>query len=313
SVIVASPSQADVSIVKTAAPEPVDQGTNLAYTLTVKNGGPAVAKGVTVNDVLPSQVSYTSSATSVGTCTYTAATTTVNCTLGSLSVGSSAIVTINVTANTFSSSSLTTNTATVSSTTSDPNLANNSSTATSTIQSPTAVDIAAFRAYPRSDGSVVLEWRTEEESRNLGFHIYRELDGRPVRLTPSLIAGSALLLRGSLPQHAAKEYRWIDAKPATGAQYWIEDLDINGTRTMHGPVPVGSAPPDAAATIAGRSAKVQTSPLLRDLHAAAAAEQGPSRPLVTPQPHLPVAPPNTPRSNLANRNAVKIAVDREGW
>jgi uncharacterized repeat protein (TIGR01451 family) len=72
--LVASPSQADVSIVKTAAPEPVNQGTNLAYTLTVTNAGPAIAKNVAVTDTLPSQVTYTSSPTSVGTCTYTVAT-----------------------------------------------------------------------------------------------------------------------------------------------------------------------------------------------------------------------------------------------
>src|SRR5262249_29883380 len=34
--VVASLTQADVSIVKTASPEPVDQGTNLTYTLQVK-------------------------------------------------------------------------------------------------------------------------------------------------------------------------------------------------------------------------------------------------------------------------------------
>src|SRR5208283_6124616 len=105
---------------------------------------------------------------------------------------------------------------------------------TSTIQAPTAVDIASFHASAAADGSVVLEWRTQEESRNLGFHIYREQGSGLERITPSLIAGSALLLRGSLPQHAAKLYRWIDPEPASATGYWIEDVDINGTRTMHG-------------------------------------------------------------------------------
>jgi uncharacterized repeat protein (TIGR01451 family) len=309
--VVAAPTQADVRIVKTAAPEPVNQNTNLAYTLIVTNGGPAVAQGVSVSDVLPAQVSYSSASASQGSCGYTAPTTTVTCNLGALSVGSSALITVNVTAITFSSSSLSSNTATVTSTTSDPNLSNNTSTAISTIQSSTAVDIAAFHAHRQSNGSVVLEWKTQEESRNLGFHVYREQNGGRQRITPSLIAGSALLLRGSLPQHAAKAYRWIDAQPDLGTTYWIEDLDINGTRTMHGPASVESVAAVSATIAPG--ARTETSPLLRELHVAATSEPTIPRTLITPRP-LPIAPqPGTPRFTVADHNAVKIAVDHEGW
>ncbi len=312
STTVASPSQADVRIVKTASPEPVNQGTNLAYTLTVTNGGPAVAQGVSVSDVLPSQVTYVSSSASQGSCIYTSATTSISCALGSLSVGSSAVVTINVTANTFSSVSLSSNTATVSSTTSDPNSANNTSTAVSTIQSPTAVDIASFRAFTQPDGSVVLEWRTQEESRNLGFHIYREQSAARQRITPSLIAGSALLLRGSQPQHAAKMYRWIDAQPGSATAYWIEDVDINGTRTMHGPASLENASPDRTAALA-TSPQPQASPLLRDLHSASVNDKSLNRPLMMPRPTPPLPPPGVPRLSVADHEAVKISVDHEGW
>jgi len=310
SVIVASPTQADVSIMKTASPEPVNQGTNLAYTLMVTNNGPAAAQNVTVTDVLPAQVSFSSVFTGQGVCTYTAATTTVSCNLGTLSVGSVVVITINVTAVTFSSASLSSNTATVSSSTSDPNLANNSSTAISTIQSPTAVDIASFQAFQQPDGTVVLEWRTHEESRNLGFHIYRQgADGRQ-RITPSLVAGSALLLRGSKPQHAAKLYRWIDAQPARDAAYWIEDVDINGTRTMHGPAYVEASTTERAATFV---APLRPSPLLSQMRASVAALPAAARPLTTPQPRFPVISPSLPRFTVADHAAVKIAVDHEGW
>ena len=168
----------------------------------------------------------------------------MSCQLGSIAVGSVAIITINVTATTFSSASLSTNTATVSSPLPrDPNLSNNTSTADPTIQSPTAVDIASSTPFAQPDGSVMLEWSTHEESRNLGFHIYREQAAGRKRITPSLIAGSALLLRGSQPQHAAKLYRWIDSQPSAGASYSIEDVDINGTRTMHGPASFRIASP----------------------------------------------------------------------
>ena len=55
----------------------------------------------------------------------------------------------------------------------------------------------------------LLENRSEK-SHNLGFNIYRELDGQRVRVNPSLIAGSALLMSGALPKHSGKTYSWID-------------------------------------------------------------------------------------------------------
>lgn len=313
--IVASPTQADVSISKTASPEPVDQGTNLAYTLTVTNAGPALAQNVIVDDPLPAQVTYTSSLASMGTCTYTAATTTVDCALGDLSVGSTAVITINVTAITFSSSSLSTNTATVSSSTSDPNLANNTASATSTIQAPTAVDLSSFHAFSQADGSVRLVWRTQEESRNLGFHIYREDGSGRHRLDTSLIAGSALLLRGSRPQHAAKIYGAIDSQPSPNAAYWIEDVDVNGTRTLHGPAYAEfsfadqSQPQAQAQTVAA----LKVSPALSQLNAGGFQSNSPARPVIQLPPDFPVLPLGTPHFNVADHSAVKISVDHEGW
>src|SRR5208282_5668349 len=136
-------------------------------------------------------------------------------------------------------------------------------TSISTIQSPTAVDISSFHAFSQSDGSVILEWHTNEESRNLGFHLYREDASGRTRIDPSIIAGSALRLRGGRPQHAAKTYSWIDRQPSRDASYWVEDVDINGTRSLHGP-----AYPEPAATGPSASpAPSRTSPLLSEIHA----------------------------------------------
>jgi uncharacterized repeat protein (TIGR01451 family) len=317
SIVVASPTQSDVAIVKTAAPEPVNQGTNLTYTLQITNHGPAVAHGVTVTDNIPTSVTFGSVTPSEGSCVTNSISvstpypsiTQVACTLGSISVGGQAIITINVTATTFSSNSLSTNTATVISTTSDPNLSNNSSSAVSTIQSPTAVDISSFRAFLEPDNTVLLEWRTHEESRNLGFHVYREdVSGRH-QIDPSLIAGSALLLRGSKPQHAAKLYRWLDPQPSRDSVYWIEDVDINGARTVHGPVYPESATPEQGQS----AAMVRPSPLLSERHSLSHISNMASRPLVTPPPISPVMPLGFQRFNAADHAAVKIAVDHEGW
>lgn len=316
---VASPTQAGVSILKTAAPEPVNVGTNLAYTLTIKNTGPAVAQNVVVNDPLPAQVTYTSSLTTAGTCSYSAATTTVNCSLGSLGVGSTAVVTINVTAATYSSFTLSTNTATVSSSTSDPNPGNNTSTSISTIQASTAVDVSSFNAYALPDGTVRLVWHTQEESRNLGFHMYREDGLGRHRVDSALIAGSALILRGSRPQHAAKTYAAIDFQPAPNAVYYLEDVDVNGTRTLHGPVYTEVASTEQMQ--AQGMPATQVSPSLSKLYASASpsAVSGAAHAAfrlpqpVQPRPVRPVVPTGIQLFNAADHAAVKISVDQEGW
>jgi len=304
-VYIASATQADVAIMKTASPEPVNQGTNLTYTLQVTNNGPAVAQGVTVSDVLPAEVSFTSASATQGSCS---GTTTVSCTLNSISVGGLVIVTINVSANTFTGSSmLSTNTATVSATTSDPNLTNNSSTAKSTIESPTAVELASFDAMPRQGGGVLLEWKTREEIRNLGFNVFR-LDGPGrQRLNPSIIAGSALLIRGGMAQHAAKTYQWFDESGTPQSTYELEDIDLNGTRTSHGPVSV-----DVSRT--PRSGAVRHPLLLTQLNRATAlpAFIG-QRGLAVPPPVIPPRPRGHVPVSLDGEAAVKISVPGEGW
>jgi uncharacterized repeat protein (TIGR01451 family) len=317
SATVASPSQSDVAIIKTASPEPVDQGTNLTYTLQVTNNGPAVAQNVTVTDVLPGEVTFTSDfiPASQGTCNYTVATTTVSCNLNSVSVGGLVIITINVSANTFSSATLSSNTATVSSSTGDPNLTNNSSTAITTIQSPTAVQLTSFQAQTRPGGGVLLEWQTREETRNLGFHVYREdAEGRH-RIDPSMIAGSALFMRGGRPQHRAKTYQWIDAQGGSQSAYWLEDLDVNGTHTMHGPVYANSASTNSEPVAQARL----LSQLNRTLGEASLAEPTVAAPvrvareISTPLPTIaPLAPGESPVS-LNGVPAVKILVSSEGW
>jgi uncharacterized repeat protein (TIGR01451 family) len=87
--------RADLSVIKTAFPNPVLAGQVLTYTLMVTNNGPDVVTGVTVTDTLPSGVTFVSVTASQGTgCTQSGEK--VTCNLGSLARDASAIVTIKV-------------------------------------------------------------------------------------------------------------------------------------------------------------------------------------------------------------------------
>ncbi|MFZ5863100.1 MAG: DUF11 domain-containing protein [Nitrospirota bacterium] len=122
--------QADVSITKTDAPDPVLVGQNLTYTITVTNNGPNSATNVVMTDPLPAGATFVSSSTTQGSCT---GTTTVSCTLGTLINGASATVTIVVTPTAAGTLS---NTASVTANETDPNTANNSAPGTTTVNAP---------------------------------------------------------------------------------------------------------------------------------------------------------------------------------
>ena len=127
---------ADLSIVKTDSPDPVGAGENLTYTLAVANAGPSDANAVVVSDTLPAGSVYVSATPSQGTCSQ--ALGVVTCNLGGMAASGSASVVIVMKPGAAGSIS---NTATVSSSTSDPSNANNSSTQGTTVQPRVDVSI----------------------------------------------------------------------------------------------------------------------------------------------------------------------------
>ncbi|HYV07937.1 MAG TPA: C25 family cysteine peptidase, partial [Blastocatellia bacterium] len=109
---------------------------------------------------------------------------------------------------------------------------------------PTAVKFSdeqlagQVKATRYTDG-VVLQWRTGMEVDNLGFNVYREEGGRRVRLNQQLLAGSALMVGPETELRSGRPYAWTDRSASSaGARYWIEDVDLNGTSTLHGPIAV---------------------------------------------------------------------------
>ncbi len=103
-------------------------------------------------------------------------------------------------------------------------------------QAVTAVKLSSFTANQASGGTQ-LRWQTGFEVDNLGFNVYREQGGKRTRLNPSIIAGSALLAGHGTRLTAGQSYSWFDRAGQKGSvQYWLEDIDLDGTRTLHGPL-----------------------------------------------------------------------------
>lgn len=99
----------------------------------------------------------------------------------------------------------------------------------------TAVEMADFTAHSSNNG-VLLEWRTGYEVDNLGFNLYREQNGKRALVNPSTIAGSAFVVGPRTALTAGDSYSWLDAQGSSDSLYYLEDIDIDGTRQMHGPV-----------------------------------------------------------------------------
>jgi hypothetical protein len=105
-------------------------------------------------------------------------------------------------------------------------------TTTTTTAPATLINLSSFTATPKS-GKVILQWQTESETDNAGFNIYRATaeNGDYIKINSALIAAE-----GSTTQGASYEY--IDNGLKNGKTYYykLEDIDLNGGSTFHGPV-----------------------------------------------------------------------------
>ncbi len=98
---------------------------------------------------------------------------------------------------------------------------------------PTMVDLARFTATPQ-DKAVLVTWETASELDNVGFNLYRSATaaGPYTQLNDTLIP----------PQFPGKvmggDYEWLDTDVQPGIVYFykLEDLDVKGVSTFHGPV-----------------------------------------------------------------------------
>lgn len=145
---------ADLSITKTAAPNPAIAGTSLNYTISVHNAGPSDATNVLVTDTLPVGVTFTS-----GPCS---GTTVLTCNLGTLVNGASKNFTVKVKipADYLSSRNETTatitNTATVSSSVTDSNPGNNTASVNTKVIAVADLDLVMTGSpNPVHEGGII--------------------------------------------------------------------------------------------------------------------------------------------------------------
>lgn len=126
--------EADLSVAKADSPDPVVAGEELTYTVTVANAGPSTAFDAGVTDTLPAGTSFVSGQDGNGAtvCTLVRAGTVV-CDLASIAPGASKVVYLTVLVDPSVPPGQLTNTATVTSTTTDPDPSDNSVTEETTV------------------------------------------------------------------------------------------------------------------------------------------------------------------------------------
>jgi hypothetical protein len=101
---------------------------------------------------------------------------------------------------------------------------------------PTEAKLVSFEAARTTAGNRV-RWQTGFEVNNLGFNLYRtDKSGARTRVTPTMIAGSALMAGQGVALTAGRSYTWLDKQGKIDSEYWLEDVDLSGQRTLHGPI-----------------------------------------------------------------------------
>ena len=174
---------------------------------------------------------------------------------------------------------------------------------------PTLARVIDTSAKAYDDGRVLIEWQTGYETDNLGFHLYREQDGRRVRITPQIVAGSALMTGPGPSLESGHSYRWSDMPPASHKlKYWIEDIDLSGNSSWTGPV-------EARRDRGTRRASLRDAAVLSrlGLHNATTNSTGSA-----PEQRVAVLGRATQtaarvQASLTSQSAIKLGITREGW
>lgn len=199
---------------------------------------------------------------------------------------------------------------------------------------PTAVKLSSFNATRFANGAVELNWQSGYEVRNLGYNVYREQNGQRVALTPSLVAGSALMAGRQTQLTAGLSYSWADelgvrgkgaggsnptsaiSNPKSPVTYWLEDVDVDGTRTLHGPIAVSDCSGADCKKLSERSrllSEVANPQSAISNQQSGVALNGYPAATAIPDPSDPEPDPTEMQRTIAGMPALKLSVSRPGW
>jgi hypothetical protein len=117
------------------------------------------------------------------------------------------------------------------------------------------VTLASFAAQGQAD-RVVVSWETVSELDNAGFNLYRGLqaDGSDRALLTSIASQAPGATQG-----AAYSYEDLAVEAGRTYWYWLEDVDLGGATTLHGPVSATVQAPTAV-TLASLQAAPAAAP-----------------------------------------------------
>ena len=252
-------SAVDVSVLKAdgdyETPYPSLNNPNFDYELTVANSGPDTAQNVRVVDTLDvytefdatKPITVDGTAVDATVCSHSAGT--ITCNLGAMASGATKKIVfwVNLKAGVPTAGLLeigdacsadgktadVCNTVNVYTDSNDTNPANNVSIEPKDVGAPTAVDLLYFQGKGAKN-SVILEWATGSELETLGFNLYRRgsLDGTMRPINAQMIqAESVGLVEGSTYTFVVE-----GLKPGKYYYFWLEDYDVYGNSTIHGPI-----------------------------------------------------------------------------
>ena len=172
--------------------------------------------------------------------------------------------------------------------------------------SSTEVTISDLAAEQTPSG-VKIRWRTGLEIRNLGFNIHRKDNIDFIKLNPSILAGSSLIVGAETVLSAGNAYEWIDPEGRNGSEYFLEDVDLSGKSMWHGPVmPEYAAEKPDAGRFAARTPEQLSG--LGNLSQTTGRPRSSSAALPTNS-----AERAARQSALASGSALKMSVAEEGW
>jgi hypothetical protein len=176
----------------------------------------------------------------------------------------------------------------------------------------TEVKLTSWAATSHKNGTL-FQWSTEYEVDNLGFNIYRELNGTKVKLTDSIIAGSSLMTpKGELT--SGRSYKWrTDFQFDPSTRFWLEDLDLNGKSTMHGPITAQAS--KYLLVKKGNSESINTLARVSTAEVSALSTSVASIPIHDDPAALPQSDSQSllTQWRMASQQAIKIAVDHPAW